>query len=129
MTSRRKFFRYLVWLTFIPFLFIVNKMLKRYDELNKRKNMRVLKTSLSNGTNVFPDVIIIRDGNKFEAFSSRCTHLGCKINTVEGRQLVCPCHGSRYDLEGSPLKGPANKPLQKLEIDVLETELMVKIDS
>jgi ubiquinol-cytochrome c reductase iron-sulfur subunit len=40
-----------------------------------------------------------------------CTHLGC----VPGRSKdgwLCPCHGSRYDLSGRILKGPAPRNLE-----------------
>lgn len=40
----------------------------------------------------------------------RCTHLGCrtKVNTAE-YTLDCPCHGSRYAYDGSPVFGPARR--------------------
>ncbi|MDT8341243.1 MAG: Rieske (2Fe-2S) protein [Longimicrobiales bacterium] len=44
------------------------------------------------------------------ALSSRCTHRGCQVEP-EGSRLVCPCHGSVYDLEGRVLEGPAERPL------------------
>jgi glycine/D-amino acid oxidase-like deaminating enzyme/nitrite reductase/ring-hydroxylating ferredoxin subunit len=50
------------------------------------------------------------------AVSLRCTHLGCllRFNSAE-RSWDCPCHGSRYSVDGSVLEGPATKPLQQLE--------------
>ena len=46
------------------------------------------------------------------AVSLRCTHLGCLLhfNAAE-RSWDCPCHGSRFDIDGAVLAGPAIHPL------------------
>jgi Rieske Fe-S protein len=40
--------------------------------------------------------------------SATCTHQGCIIrwNAIE-TSWDCPCHGSRFDVDGSVLNGPA----------------------
>jgi glycine/D-amino acid oxidase-like deaminating enzyme/nitrite reductase/ring-hydroxylating ferredoxin subunit len=52
------------------------------------------------------------DDGTLHAVSSRCTHLGCQVvfNAAE-RSWDCPCHASRFDVDGSVLNGPAVKPL------------------
>jgi glycine/D-amino acid oxidase-like deaminating enzyme/nitrite reductase/ring-hydroxylating ferredoxin subunit len=52
------------------------------------------------------------DDGRLHAVSSRCTHLGCQLawNAAE-RTWDCPCHGSRFDVDGGILNGPAVKPL------------------
>jgi cytochrome b6-f complex iron-sulfur subunit len=55
-------------------------------------------------------VCIVRDGNKLAAISTTCTHLGCIVGLSE-TGFACPCHGSRYDQDGTVTGGPAPKPL------------------
>jgi glycine/D-amino acid oxidase-like deaminating enzyme/nitrite reductase/ring-hydroxylating ferredoxin subunit len=52
------------------------------------------------------------------AVNPTCTHLKCDVswNTTE-RSWDCPCHGARYDPEGKVLTGPADRDLEKIEID------------
>ena len=51
------------------------------------------------------------------AVSLRCTHMGClvRFNAAE-RSWDCPCHGSRFALDGSVLEGPAVQPLERREV-------------
>lgn len=46
------------------------------------------------------------------AVSLRCTHLGCLLRfNDDERSWDCPCHGSRFDVDGAVLEGPAVHPL------------------
>jgi glycine/D-amino acid oxidase-like deaminating enzyme/nitrite reductase/ring-hydroxylating ferredoxin subunit len=57
------------------------------------------------------------DDGKLHAVSLRCTHLGCllRFNGAE-RSWDCPCHGSRFDVDGAVLEGPAVKPLPQRDV-------------
>ena len=55
-------------------------------------------------------VCIVREGNKVAAISTTCTHLGC-IVAPSATGFQCPCHGSRFDVDGNVTGGPAPKAL------------------
>jgi menaquinol-cytochrome c reductase iron-sulfur subunit len=48
-------------------------------------------------------------------FSPLCPHLGCDYEWLASDKVFyCPCHESRYALDGSVLSGPAPRPLDTL---------------
>jgi len=58
----------------------------------------------------------VKDTNgKPHVFAINCSHLGCPIavNTTDST-FDCPCHGSRFHLDGTVLHGPATAPLSDL---------------
>lgn len=61
------------------------------------------------------EVAAFRDENgSLHKVSAVCTHMGCVVgwNPID-RTWDCPCHGSRFDLSGEVLNGPAVLPLEK----------------
>ena len=52
------------------------------------------------------------DGNLHRR-SAVCTHMGCivRFNSTE-KTWDCPCHGSRFSLDGEPINAPAISPLK-----------------
>ena len=69
--------------------------------------------------------LVVEDGKRLAAYrdpdgtvhalNPRCTHMGCTVgwNATE-RTWDCPCHGSRFGVDGEVVQGPAAKPLAKL---------------
>jgi Rieske Fe-S protein len=57
-------------------------------------------------------VITQATAGQYKAFSAVCQHQGCIVGAIEGKNIVCPCHGSAYSIvDGSVVNGPTTKPL------------------
>ena len=64
-------------------------------------------------------VLVLRDGSSVYAIHDRCSHRGCSLSegAVEGEEIVCPCHGSRFDRrDGSVRQGPATVPQPAFQV-------------
>lgn len=56
------------------------------------------------------------DEGKLTFLSAACPHMGCAVHWNSGeKSWDCPCHGSRFDIEGKVLHGPSAAPLARLE--------------
>lgn len=73
----------------------------------------------SGSRTVLEDVpaILFHTPKGFSALSLVCTHLGCTVKP-ETDGFACPCHGSRYNQAGAVQRGPAQKPLRALRVEI-----------
>lgn len=74
------------------------------------------------------EAAIVRDGarklavfrdvhGELHALSAKCTHLRCIVRWNSAEQSWdCPCHGSRFDILGNILHGPAPEPLESVTL-------------
>jgi thiosulfate dehydrogenase (quinone) large subunit len=60
----------------------------------------------------------------FLAFNAACTHQGCPVSYA-GPGFQCPCHGSTFDQNGQVTGGPANAPLRKIPVKILNGQITV----
>lgn len=82
---------------------------------------RVLKWPANgpDGVAMTEDAVVIRSGGTVRAFSRRCPHLGCLVSAdADGDAITCPCHGSRFDLDGNRISGPAQRGLAEIDVEV-----------
>ena len=66
-------------------------------------------------------VLLLRDGATVLAIHDRCSHRGCSLSEgqVDGSEIECACHGSRFDLrDGSVQRGPATAPQPAFQVRI-----------
>lgn len=63
----------------------------------------------------------------FQHFSLVCTHSGCLVAAQAGSgEFHCPCHGSKFNPDGTVLNGPAARPLERHVLTVEGNTLFIK---
>lgn len=72
--------------------------------------------SLLSSTGV-PLLVISRSGGEYVALEKKCPHLGCMVE-LEGGELICPCHGAKFTLDGELIGGPSPRGLKRFEVQV-----------
>jgi len=81
----------------------------------------IAKTSdVAVGSGLIVDKVVVTQptAGNFKGFSAICTHAGCTVNKVADGTIDCPCHGSKFNLDGSVAKGPATAPLEPQAVTV-----------
>jgi Rieske Fe-S protein len=77
-------------------------------------------TDVPVGSGVIVDETVVTQptAGVFKGFSAKCTHKGCTVDKVADGTIDCPCHGSKFNLDGSVAKGPAETPLEAQAVTV-----------
>lgn len=74
-------------------------------------------------------VLIANVDGEFYAIGDVCTHQHCLLSDgwLEGKDVVCPCHSSKFDLEsGEPDRPPATEP--EPTYDIVVEDGVIKLD-
>ena len=100
--------------------FFVGLWYKMVGDQRKNKPANVIAVTLDDHSSVrfYDRFIIVNDQLEYRVLSSKCTHLGCRIEKLNQGNLQCPCHGSSFNLKGEVLSGPAIKPLPGLPFEI-----------
>lgn len=78
----------------------------RYPDLSREGGAITLRV-----TGEQPVLVMHPGGNLYSVVSSTCTHSGCPLGFQDG-EAVCPCHLSRFALNGTVTHPPARAPLK-----------------
>ncbi len=64
----------------------------------------------------------------FYALSAVCTHLGCITNWKSDQGIIaCPCHGSKFNKDGTKIAGPAPRSLPRFSL-VMDDQGQLVVD-
>jgi nitrite reductase/ring-hydroxylating ferredoxin subunit/uncharacterized membrane protein len=77
-------------------------------------------------------VLLVGLDNQVYALYDTCMHAGCSLagGKLDGTSIVCPCHGSQYDLrDGSVKNGPATMSQPYCDVRVEDGTIEVKARS
>ena len=76
------------------------------------------------------DVAIVRSGDDFYAIEDECSHAAVALSEgdVEGCEIECWMHGSRFDLRtGKPLGPPATEPVPVFPVQIAGDDVLVDL--
>lgn len=67
--------------------------------------------------------LTLPENEGFLALYGVCTHLGCLPKwTPTTHRFECPCHGSKYQLDGKYIEGPAPRSLDRFRVTLTFTD-------
>jgi menaquinol-cytochrome c reductase iron-sulfur subunit len=70
--------------------------------------------------------LVRTDDRTVVAFNPACTHLGCAYHWEAGaKEFICPCHASKFSIEGKVLAGPAPRPLDRYVAKVEDGKILI----
>jgi 3-phenylpropionate/trans-cinnamate dioxygenase ferredoxin component len=85
--------------------------------------------TLSTEVDGYP-VLVVRCGGAVYAVEDRCTHDDAPLEggEVEACEIICPRHGSRFDLRsGEALNPPAYEPLRTFPVRIEAGRVLVGV--
>lgn len=75
-------------------------------------------------------ILLVNVNGSYYAIGNVCTHRSCQLSKgkLQGETVVCPCHGSTFDLKtGNFVKGPTKKPEPTYELKVENNDILINL--
>jgi cytochrome b6-f complex iron-sulfur subunit len=73
-------------------------------------------------------LVRMNDGG-FIAVSLKCTHLGCSIiYDEELKEFICPCHSSKFNIQGEVISPPAPRALDFYTVEIINGRLSIDLN-
>ncbi len=102
------------------------KTLSRFFNLNKiiPVDIRHINNHFYENTHFF----VSKNNNKIEVLSKKCPHLGCSLQlNGDKTAIICPCHGSRFNLKGKFVSGPAKQDMKRYNYK-MDSDTIINIE-
>ena len=72
---------------------------------------------------------VVKVNDQVKVFAQNCSHLGCSVAyNKDAKSFDCPCHGSRFHIDGTVLHGPAAYPLSDLSWQQGDKPTEIKVE-
>ncbi|MBZ4375128.1 Rieske 2Fe-2S domain-containing protein [Corallococcus interemptor] len=88
---------------------IVALVVQRYPDLSREGGAVTLRFPGGSGQENL--LVVHPTANTYAVLSATCTHVGCPMG-FDGTEAVCPCHLSKFSLDGKVTQEPATVPLK-----------------
>ena len=126
LDKRRRFLKFLPFVVAGTFSYPLYKF-TFFNEKPNRKASVVLKDISDGITKITKqEYFIYKVANKITVFDAHCTHMGCIINFDKQHKVFnCPCHKSRFSIEGMRLRGPAKRNLDTISYKIQNKTLYI----
>ncbi len=73
-------------------------------------------------------LVFRRTDETFGAMDITCTHWGCHVRySPKKDDIFCPCHGSRYTINGAVTEGPAEDALRSYPVLITDSGIQVNL--
>jgi Rieske Fe-S protein len=108
----------------------LSKLAKDYDsvafELADKTKAVLVRVPAPKDAKLLKSGRVLKSGKVYlSAYTLVCTHNGCEPSAPNAEGiLACPCHGAKFNADGSVNKGPAKKPLAGIKLKVTAGKVM-----